>query len=63
MDEEGTALQKARKIPIRSLVLIHLNIKLNLVQHKGGHNHIRMCTNYLPVKAPVAINEGELILE
>lgn len=44
MEEEGTALQKAGQIPITSLVHIHLDTKLNLVQHRGGHNHLRMCT-------------------
>lgn len=29
MEEEGTALQKLEEIPIRSLVLIHLDTKLN----------------------------------
>lgn len=70
IEEEGTALQKLRQIHIRSLVLVHLNTKLNQSSAEQGrvhpHKNVHFGSNCLPVqmfKAPVALNEGELILE
>jgi len=45
MEEEGTALQKAGQIPVRSLVLVHPDTRRNQsTQRRGGYNHIRSCT-------------------